>query len=412
MSLRIILIRHGRSQANEAEIWQGQGDAPLSAEGRRQVGRLGERMRPRPLDLVISSDLQRAHDTAAVLGVPVEVDPQWREMDLGGWEGRRFEEVAALHPDLLEAIRRGEAVAFGGTGETIRQFEERVFDALDRLVNRVGEGRVAVVTHGGVIDAIVGRFLGRLPGRRTFPIVTNTALTTLETGGLRLDHETIRLASFNDSAHLGHDAGFLGRVRSEGTPVLGLVRHGVTRANKEGRIQGSSCWGLDEEGHRQAVALAEWYGPVDHVVSSPLTRAMETAAAFGVDFTTDLDLAEMSFGEWEGERFSDLAAAGDEQLMAVYRDGADLPRGGTGETFAQVLKRMGGFLDRVSPRGRTLAVSHGAAIRALVGVISGREAEIPDHLGVSHNTGVSHVALTANGPMLIDYSIAPHLERG
>ncbi len=411
MSLRIILIRHGRSEANEAEIWQGQGDAPLSVEGRRQVGRLAERFRDRSFDLVISSDLQRARDTADALGGKVEEDPEWREIDLGGWEGRTFSEVAAHHPDLLDAIRHGEAMAFGETGETLAEFEQRVLSALDRLVARVGEGQVVVATHGGVIDTIVGRFLGRIPGRRTFPIVTNTSLTTLETGGLRLDQETLRLATFNDSAHLGHDAGFLGRCRSIGTPVLGLLRHGVTAANKEGRVQGSSCWGLDEEGHLQARAVSEWYGPVDHLISSPLDRAQQTAAAFGVPVETDPDLAEMSFGSWEGKQFSELVAAGDEQLMAVYRDGADLPRGGTGETFAQVLKRMGGYLERVRPQGRTLAVSHGAAIRALVGVISGRGSEIPDHLGVSRNTGVSHVALGTGGPLLVDYSVAPHLER-
>lgn len=410
MSLSITLIRHGRSVANDANLWQGQGDSPLSAEGRKQVELLGRRLEWAEFDLVISSDLERAADTAAALGRDVEFDPQWREMDLGAWEGRSFDEVAALHSDLLESIRRGEAIAFGEFGETLPQFEGRILDALDRLVERVGEGRVAVSTHGGVIDTIVGRFLGRANGRRTFPIVTNTSLTVLETGGLRLNQETLRLARFNDSAHLGHDAGYLGRVRAEGVPVMGLVRHGVTAANKEGRIQGSSCWGLDSEGRAQAERFASWYGPVDHLVSSPLDRARQTAEAISPVFTVEEAVAEMSFGAWEGQSFRELVDAGDEQLMAVYRDGMDLPRGDTGERFADVVDRMARFLESFQPAGRTLVVSHGAAIRALVGVISGRGVDIPDHLGVSDNTGVSHIALHEAGPLLVDYSVAPHLE--
>ncbi len=411
MSLSITFVRHGRSEANEADIWQGQGDAPLSAEGRRQVRLLGERLDGRQFDLVVSSDLQRARETAEVLGIPVEIDPEWREMDLGAWEGRTFAEVAALHGDLLESIRRGEAVAFGETGETIQEFEDRILGALDRLIDRVGEGRVLIATHGGAIDAVGGRYLGRIQGRRTFPIVTNTSLTTLETGGLRMNQETLRLASFNDASHLGHDVGFLGRLRDDGVPVIGLVRHGVTAANKQGRVQGSSCWGLDDEGHDQAARFAEWYGPVDSLVSSPLQRAAETATAIRELFDTDDTLAEMSFGNWEGKLFADLVEDADDQLLAVYRDGEDLPRGETGETFAQVIERMSGFLDRFQPQGRSLVVSHGAAIRGLIGSVTGRGTEIPDHLGVSLNTGVSHVALTEWGPMLIDYSLAPHLER-
>lgn len=410
MSLSVTFIRHGRSVANDANLWQGQGDSPLSAEGRNQVELLSRRLEGAEHDLVISSDLERAADTAAALGRHVEFDPEWREMDLGAWEGRSFDEVAALHPDLLEAIRRGEAIAFGEFGESLPQFEGRILGALDRLVERVGEGRVAVSTHGGVIDAIVGRFLGRAFGRRTFPIVTNTSLTVLETGGLRLDQETLRLARFNDSAHLGHDAGYLGRMRAEGVPVVGLLRHGVTTANKEGRIQGSSCWGLDPEGRAQAERFASWYGPVDHLVSSPLDRARQTAEAISSDFTVEEAVAEMSFGQWEGQSFREMIEAGDEQLMAVYRDGVDLPRGETGERFADVIDRMARFLESFRPSGRTLVVSHGAAIRALVGVISGRGVAIPDHLGVSDNTGVSHIALHEEGPLLVDYSVAPHLE--
>ncbi len=407
MSIRITLVRHGRSEANEANIWQGQGNAPLSAEGRRQAEAVGVRLNGRSFDVVLSSDLDRALETAQAIDGDPEVDHAWREMDLGEWEGQRFEQVVAKHPDLLQAIRSGEAVAFGASGETIADFERRSLDAFDALVHRLGDGESALVaTHGGVIDSIVGRFLGRLPDRRTFPIVTNTSLTVLEG-----TPDTMRLAVFNDATHLGVDVGFLGRMRSDGIPVVAFVRHGVTTANKEGRVQGQSCWGLDEEGHAQAVGLATWYPRPDRLISSPLQRAMETAAAFGRHVEPAPEVMEMAFGEWEGLKGSEFSDQ--EEAVRIYRDGEDLRRGHTGESFAEVAERMTRFLRALQfeAADRTIVVSHGAAIRATIAGFQQRGNDINRDLGVALNSSVTHIALPPTGPMLADYSLAPHLER-
>jgi probable phosphoglycerate mutase len=218
----------------------------------------------------------------------------------------------------------------------------------------------------------------------------------------------MRLASFNDAGHLGIDVGFLGRMREDGVPVVALVRHGVTAANKQGRVQGQSCWGLDPEGHDQARALAGWYPKPDRLISSPLRRAMETAAAFGVPIVEAPEIMEMSFGSWEGR--DDLH--GDEWATRIYEHGEDLPRGGDGETFADVIERMCGFLARLSPEParRTVAVSHGAAIRAIIAGIHGRGNDINRQLGVAANSSVTHVVVTPGGPVVADYGLAPHLE--
>lgn len=406
MSVTITLVRHGRSEANEANLWQGQGDAALSDTGRSQARALAQRLASQSFDLVISSDLQRARETAAAVDPQVEVQHAWREMDLGAWEGQTFEEVAARHPDLLEAIRSGEAVAFGETGETFADFEKRAWAALDAVVERLDDGGSALVaTHGGVIDAVVGRYLGRVGGRRTYPIVTNTSLTVLE--GRPGD---LRLRRFNDASHLGVDVGFLGRMRTDGIPVVGFVRHGVTAANKEGRIQGQMCWGLDREGLVQAKRLASWYPRPDRVISSPLQRALETASAFGRPIEEAPEVMEMSFGSWEG--MTNAGLSGDDAAVRIYQHGEDLPRGGDGESFQQVVQRMSGFLGNlaVDPAERTVVVSHGAAIRAVVAGVQGRGNEINAHLAVPQNSSVTHVALAPEGPMLADYALAPHLE--
>ena len=62
--IRMTLVRHGQSEANLVQRWQGQGDSPLSALGKEQASRLGQRLARRRYTHVVSSDLQRARDTA------------------------------------------------------------------------------------------------------------------------------------------------------------------------------------------------------------------------------------------------------------------------------------------------------------------------------------------------------------
>jgi probable phosphoglycerate mutase len=416
VTFSITLVRHARSEANAAGIWQGQGDAVLAAEGRSQASALGARLAGRDLDVIVSSDLARTQETAELAGrTPDRVEKAWREMDLGAWEGRTFEEVAERHPDLLEAIRRGEAVSFGQTGETIADFEQRSVDAFEALVDELGgEGHALVFTHGGVIDSIVGRFFGRTTGRRTFPITTNTAMTVFS-GEIGRSNGRPRVAGFNDASHLGHDVGASARLRDEGVPIAGFVRHGVTEANKTGRIQGQQCWGLDPDGHDQARLLSAWYGSVDRIHSSPIQRARETAETLassnGIRF--DDRLMEQSFGEWEGVLTSEMSGDDLDMLKRIYSDGEDLPRGRTGETFAALVARLAGFLAdvAVSPDERTVFVSHGAAIKAAVAHVLGNTVDIQSNLAVSPNTAVTHIAFAEQGPMLLDYAVAPHLER-
>ncbi len=412
MSLSVTFIRHGRSEANEAGLWQGYGDSELSEVGLEQAAALGNRLAEAGFDLVIASDLKRAVQTAEALRVPFEVSPDWRELFIGLWEDRTFLEVDREHPGFWQkAVDQGD-LRFGETGEDFRGFTSRVEAAFDDLVTRVGEGRVAVVTHGGVIDAIVARYLGRIPGRATFPIVTNTSLTVVDDGGFRIVGDGMRLVRFNDASHLGRHPDVLDDFEYAGAPLVALMRHGVTDANLAGRIQGSSCWGLNEKGRRQAEAAAAWYGSVDRVISSPLSRALETARHFGVPVEENPDLAEMAFGEWEGQIVRDLVAAGDELAVKVFEENMDLPRGGHGETMADLMERTARFLRclELDAGLRTLVVSHGAAIRAMVAGAIGCRADLAEVMGVPSNASISHLALGESGPMLVDYSIAPHLQ--
>src|SRR5690606_11060645 len=90
------------------------------------------------------------------------------------------------------------------------------------------------------------------------------------------------------------------------TGMLLLVRHGRTPANAQGRLLGRSDAGLDDAGRRQAAATAALLGPVDRVVSSPLERARQTAAAFGMPIEVDERWIELDYGEWDGRPVRDV----------------------------------------------------------------------------------------------------------
>jgi probable phosphoglycerate mutase len=203
MSILFYLVRHGETADNALGVFQGQGGSGLNRLGRAQAARLAERMRRLAPTRIVSSDLERAAETAWIVadacGLPVELDPGLREVELGAWTGKSHDEVAALYPEEWAAWSAGIDVRRGG-GETYAELALRVDRALDRLASSVaGSSRVVVVSHGGAIKSWVARMLGAsADGLLALAGVRNTGLTVIERS--RLGRH--RLHSWNDAAHL------------------------------------------------------------------------------------------------------------------------------------------------------------------------------------------------------------------
>jgi probable phosphoglycerate mutase len=132
-----------------------------------------------------------------------------------------------------------------------------------------------------------------------------------------------------------------------------LIRHGITDAVGKalsGRTKGVS---LSAEGHRQACAVAKWLTAFDiqHVYSSPLERAIETAEEFSTESGLPVRLApeitEIDFGEWTGKFFSDLEKEDSWQQFNLRRSLGVAPGG---ESAAAVQQRTIGFLQCVAER--------------------------------------------------------------
>jgi probable phosphoglycerate mutase len=161
----IVLVRHA------ATVWSGRrycgvSDPPLSGPGRAAAARLGRELAPglAPATRIVSSPSRRAVATAnaiAVGGVDlgVVIDERWREADVGVAEGRTFDELHAVAPELADALARGELAIDWPGGETYASLAARVADAWRDLI---AAGRPAVVvTHAGPLVHAVAIATGR-----------------------------------------------------------------------------------------------------------------------------------------------------------------------------------------------------------------------------------------------------------
>ncbi len=203
----LYITRHGETADNARRIFQGQTGKGLNRLGRAQAGRLGLRAKELGITAIVASDLERAAETARIVaeacGAPVELDRGLREVDVGTWSGKSYEDVRRAHPDEWEAWEAGLDVRRGG-GETYAELAERVDAAIQGIVTRHGAEparRVLIVSHGGAIRSWVNKVLGvAAVSTRALGVCANTGLTVVERE--MNAPSTYRLHSWNDVTHL------------------------------------------------------------------------------------------------------------------------------------------------------------------------------------------------------------------
>jgi probable phosphoglycerate mutase len=190
----ILLARHGESDWNVEQRWQGYADRPLTDRGREQAQALAEQLDGYPLDAVYASDLARAYETARAVaerrGLEVVARADLREVDVGSWSGRSRAEIEAEAPEQL--ARWLEGLKGWEGGETYEEMAERVVAAVLDIAATHPGGHVLVVSHGGGVRAIHARALGMEyhAYRRSAPVEPNARLSVVavEGGVLRLLH--------------------------------------------------------------------------------------------------------------------------------------------------------------------------------------------------------------------------------
>lgn len=165
--MNLYLIRHGEVEgALEARLI-GRTDAPLSTRGLDQSHRLAQALDNVQLSAIYSSDLQRARATAEIIanrnGLTVKENPEWREIDMGQWEGLTMKRIYDDNPELVAQLFADPVSFQYPDGESFATFTTRIQNALDNLLSKHANDRIALVTHGGVCRVIIGNVLGVPP---------------------------------------------------------------------------------------------------------------------------------------------------------------------------------------------------------------------------------------------------------
>lgn len=151
---KIYFIRHGRTEANEKWLYCGSTDLPLSASGAKELEKIRYDV---PADCIfMTSGMRRTQQTLEILfgKVPHKIDGRFKEVDFGIFEMHRYEELKN-DPVYQEWISGDNEKNVPPGGESGVQMQKRVFSGLHDLQKETKD--VVLVTHGGVIAAIMAR---------------------------------------------------------------------------------------------------------------------------------------------------------------------------------------------------------------------------------------------------------------
>ena len=163
MANRILLWRHGQTDWNTVNRFQGHSDIPLNAVGQYQAKHAANILVSMQPTKIISSDLSRARETAQALGsltnLEVEIDIDLRETNGGLWEGKTGAENRA--EDFQNFVRwiDGEDNPAGTTGEKRSDVATRAVGAIKRALGDLDNQLLVVTTHGGTAHCVLGSLL-------------------------------------------------------------------------------------------------------------------------------------------------------------------------------------------------------------------------------------------------------------
>ncbi len=199
---RLIIVRHAESALNEQNRIQGHKDSGLTFKGQYQSHRLARRIQKTKIDKVYSSDLKRAYATTLAITkhskLPIVRDPLLREIHLGDWEGMTPEEVDKLYDKGYQKWLKKPSGVKIPKSEGISHFRKRVTGRV-RTIVRANPGKtVLVVTHGGVITALLADWLKADFDNMLLNLeINNTSLTIVDETDKR-----VRLRVINDASHI------------------------------------------------------------------------------------------------------------------------------------------------------------------------------------------------------------------
>jgi len=199
--VKVTFIRHGASEWTGKPVLYGQTDVPLSELGFDQAQALAGHLSGRKFDALWSSHLQRARDTAALIGQSighaVVTDKRLSEAYLGTLEGESFAKLPSGPGTWRERWQKSPGTTRFPKGENLKEVADRGWTVLEELYERHPRGHVVIVSHMFAISTMLCKVLSlKINKFRTFTIDT-ASITTIQ-----IDDNGFRILALNDTAHL------------------------------------------------------------------------------------------------------------------------------------------------------------------------------------------------------------------
>ncbi len=183
--MKIYFVRHGQSKANELDLFLGQGDLDLTEKGVTQAKLTAKFLCTLPIDVIYSSDLSRAYNTALetskLLNLPVIKDKGLREIDCGEWDLKPFSFIKEHFKQGYNTWLVDVANARCDGGESVEQMQNRIVEAVDKIVQQNPNKTVLIFSHATAIRCFAGYCTGKGKyGVQEIPWANNSSVTEVE----------------------------------------------------------------------------------------------------------------------------------------------------------------------------------------------------------------------------------------
>ncbi len=199
--MKFYLVRHGQTEWNNTHRFQGWMDVELDSVGLIQAKMLSTYFKSVDLDFIYSSDLKRALYTAQTIqmvkAIPMRLSHGFREMNVGNWEGKTWDEIKETYGDELSVPEETLIGLRVSGGESLIEFQKRIIDTFIPLLEKQHE-HVLIVTHGGVIRVLLCHILGYDLSQRDILKIDNGSITIIESD----DQKQLKVIEQNIVSHL------------------------------------------------------------------------------------------------------------------------------------------------------------------------------------------------------------------
>lgn len=198
--VKLYLIRHGQSKANLNNVFLGQHNMDLTENGICQAKLTAKYLKDIPVDVIYSSDLTRAHETAKetakLVNIPIIIDKGLREIDGGLWEEMNFSEIKKYYPKNFLDFTTNIGISKVDGGESVKEMQDRFYKCVKKIAKDNERKTVFIFAHATVIRGFAASCLNK--DMQSVPWPNNASVTEVD-----FDNDEFRLIRYGFDDFMG-----------------------------------------------------------------------------------------------------------------------------------------------------------------------------------------------------------------